>query len=46
MAFRRTVSYDTQGVGTSRVQRNALMPLNARIFDASRANFSERNRVS
>ena len=35
IALRRTVSNETHGVGTSRVQRNAWMPLKARIFAAS-----------
>ncbi|MNC90047.1 hypothetical protein D3C83_60910 [compost metagenome] len=46
MALRRMVSNETHGVGTSRVQRKAWMPLKARILAASEANFSERNRVS
>src|SRR5689334_8280473 len=46
IALRRTVSKETQGVGTSRLHRNAWMPLKARILDASEANFSERKRVS
>src|SRR5947199_6686282 len=46
IALRRTVSNETHGVGTSRLQRNAWMPLYARILAASRANFSERKRVS
>jgi hypothetical protein len=46
IALRRMVSNETHGVGTSRVHKYALIPLNARIFAASDANFSERNRVS
>src|ERR1041385_3074694 len=46
IAFLRTVSYDTHGVGTSRLHRNAWMPLKARMREASEANFSDRKRVS
>src|SRR5438552_13125042 len=46
IALRRTVSNDTHGVGTSRVQRKAWMSLKARMRAASEANFSDRKRVS
>src|SRR5262249_16234063 len=46
IALRRTVSYETHGVGTSRLHRKAWIPLKARMRAASEANFSDRKRVS